>query len=68
MSKTIKLKLNAKFHGKQVGDIISIEADEDGVPFNRFWRRRLADAMIDNCVEIVKEEKESKETKTKKGE
>jgi hypothetical protein len=28
-------------------------ADIDGVPSDRFWRNRLKDSAIDNCVEIV---------------
>lgn len=32
---------------------ITIE-DNAGIPVDRFWRNRLKDAKIDNCVEVVK--------------
>lgn len=37
----------------EVGKIIKIE-DKEGIPTNRFWRARLKDSKIDNCIEIVK--------------
>ena len=36
-------------------------ADIDGIPTDRFWRNRIKDSAIDNCVEIV-----STQTKGKK--
>ena len=32
----------------------NIMADSDGVPLDRVWRKRLRDAKIDNCIEIIK--------------
>jgi hypothetical protein len=48
----MKLKIH-NVSGYQPGSIISVD-DIDGVPAERFWRNRLKDAKIDNCVEIVK--------------
>lgn len=60
----MKLKLNQNLStptGKLLKDaIIEIEADENSVPLDFFWRRRLADSVIDNCVEIVSETSKSK--------
>ncbi len=60
----MKLKLNRDLKtpkGKLTKDsIIEIE-DIDGEPTDRFWRNRLKDSVIDNCVEIV-----STQTKGKK--
>lgn len=60
----MKLKLNRDLKtpkGKLTKDsIIEIE-DVDGEPTDRFWRNRLKDSVIDNCVEIV-----STQTKGKK--
>lgn len=39
---------------------IDIQTDENGVPLNRFWRKRLKDAAIDQCVEIMKPRKVKK--------
>lgn len=60
----MKLKLNRDLKtpkGKLSKDsIIEIE-DMNGEPVDRFWRNRLKDSAIDNCVEIV-----STQTKGKK--
>jgi len=61
MSKQIKLKINnvAGYSGA-----VTVQTDENGVPLSKFWRRRIKDAEIDNCVEIVK----SRKTKSTTGE
>lgn len=51
----LKLKINFDTMGFKAGDIIEIDSDADGVPMKREWRNRLADAAIDNCVEIVRD-------------
>lgn len=60
----MKLKLNRDLKtpkGKLLKDsIIEIE-DINGESADRFWRNRLKDSVIDNCVEIV-----STQTKGKK--
>ena len=38
------------------GDVFNIDTDEDRVPIEKFWRDRLKDAAIDNCIEVVKSE------------
>ncbi len=38
----------------EIDSIISVEADKEGIPLNIFWRNRLRDSEIDNCVEIIK--------------
>ena len=55
----MKLKIN---NVPGYSGIVSVETDELGTPKSRFWRRRLKDSEVDNCVEIVKP------TKTKKKE
>lgn len=40
---------------------LTIQTDENGVPLERFWRKRLKDAETDNCIEIVKTPKKGKE-------
>lgn len=52
----MKLKLNQDLKtpkGKLVKDSIIEVADIDGVPTDKFWRNRIKDSAIDNCVEIV---------------
>ena len=52
----MNLKLNQDLKtpkGKLVkGSTIEV-ADIDGVPTDKFWRDRIKDSAIDNCVEIV---------------
>jgi len=51
---SIDIKINKPFPGYQVDQIVTIQVDSDGTPLNVFWRRRLKDAKMDNCCEIVK--------------
>jgi len=52
----MKIKINQNLatpSGKFLKDsVIEIE-DIDGVPLDRFWRARLKDSEIDNCIEII---------------
>lgn len=49
--KELKLKIN---NVRGFGGVVTIQTDQKGVPLDKFWRNRLKDAEIDNCVEIVK--------------
>tara|TARA_R110000782_G_scaffold97853_3_gene182891 strand:+ start:736 stop:930 length:195 start_codon:yes stop_codon:yes gene_type:complete len=55
----MKLKLNQDLNtpkGKELkGAIINLECDANKIPLNIFWRKRLKDSAIDNCVEVVLE-------------
>ena len=48
----IKLKIKKAFSGFIIDQVISVEVDSDGVPVDRFWRRRLRDSKVDGCVEL----------------
>lgn len=39
---------------------VRIKCTEEGIPLEVFWRRRLKDSNIDNCVEWEKETKRMK--------
>lgn len=56
----MKIKLNVSMNGYKKGEEITIK-DVDGIPSDPFWRRRLEDAEIDNCIKIV--QTKSKSTK-----
>ena len=60
----IKLQVNIPMMGKIKGDVVTLET-KSGVIIDQFWRNRLNDSHIDNCVTIVKD-KVVKETKPKK--
>ena len=57
----MKVKLNMPMQGYEAGREVTIECDRSGVPLEKFWRRRLKDAQIDNCLEVVKPSKSKKE-------
>jgi len=67
LMKTKKLKINRDLStpkGKKLeGSIIEIECDSNNVPVDLFWRARVADSVIDNCVEFHKEKLKSKKDK-----
>ena len=50
--------------GYEAGREVTVKTDISGIPLEKFWRRRLRDANIDNCVEVVKASKQ-KQGKTK---
>lgn len=60
----MKLKLNIDILGYRKGQVIDVESVK-GKPRDRFWRDRLKDSAIDNCVEVVVESKKVKTTKKK---
>jgi hypothetical protein len=54
----MKVKINKPLKKYAVGQIVEIN------PSEQYWAKRLQDAEIDNCIEIVKEN-EVKEFKPK---
>lgn len=59
----MKLKLNQNLKYKKIeykkDSIIEVD-DVDNIPTDLFWRNRLKDSTIDNCVEIVSTKKDKK--------
>lgn len=60
----MKIKLNHSMAGYEAGRTVTILTDASGVPLDKFWRRRIKDAQIDNCLEVIKPSKPKAE-KTK---
>ncbi len=56
MNDKIRLKVNGTIPGYPTGQVVTVEVDEHGTPFEELWRRRLKDAKIDGCVEVVPDE------------
>lgn len=65
MSNRIKIKLNYAFSFHKKGDIIDIEVDEEGTPLNIYWRKRLNDSKLDNCIEVINDKSAPKAIKAK---
>ena len=52
----MQIKLNQNLRtpqGQLLKDTIIEINDENGVPTDLFWRNRLKDSAIDNCIEVV---------------
>ena len=52
--RTILIKINKAFDGHKPNQLVKVECDLSDIPFNLSWRRRLKDAELDRCCEIVK--------------
>ena len=52
--KIIQLKINKPIHGHPSGSTVRVQADDASVPLDKFWRDRIRDAEIDDCVTVVK--------------
>ena len=51
---TKHLQVNANIGGLTKGAVVPIKVDKAGTPLDQYWRNRLKDSKIDNCVEFVK--------------
>jgi hypothetical protein len=49
----IRIRMNKAIPGFPAGRTTTVVADPEGTPLDEFWRRRLEDAKIDNCCEVV---------------
>lgn len=64
-SKRIKIKINKAFSNFEKGQVLEVDAFDDGVPTDIFWRRRLNDAERDECCEVVSSGKTEKASRDK---
>lgn len=49
-----KYLLNASIGGYSAGSVIDIPCHKsNGIPKDKYWRKRLIDATVDNCIEVV---------------
>ena len=49
----ILIRVKKPVDGYKEGDEVRVATDDAGIPLARSWRRRLADAKLDGCCEIV---------------
>lgn len=61
----VKIKIKKKFHTYVVDEVVIVDADSQGNPYSRFWRNRLRDSVVDDCVEFVKDHLSVKKKSTK---
>ena len=57
MSKKRRLILNHPWDGRIKGSKVSVQCDDNGIPIEKIWRKRLRDAETDNNVTWAPEEK-----------
>jgi hypothetical protein len=55
----MKLLIKKDFDRYTKGQIVTVKSVKK-IPVDIYWRRRLKDAEIDGCVEVVKSKKRSK--------
>lgn len=55
--KKLKLKMNISLGEHLKGTEILVPCNSNGVPTEKYWRRRLQESKNNNCVEIVQEKK-----------
>ena len=66
MKAEIENKSAVDLHGLKPGEKRIIEVDREGTPLDKHFRRRLADSIIDGCVEITPiKPKKQKDTEDK---
>lgn len=68
------LIINKDLGSHKAGSKVKVKCNKDGIPLDVFWRRRLKDSAVDNCVEWGKKGKmmknkvvENKSIKSEKG-
>ena len=63
---TIRIKLNKDIGKFKKEEVLKLRVDEYGNAYDPFWFRRMKDAKIDNCLEILEEKENKTGLKTKK--
>ena len=48
-----KFLINKPIGGKHPGMIVDLDISKEGTPLLKYWRRRLHDAKLDGCMELV---------------
>ena len=62
---SIEIKINHGLIEHNDGDVVKVEVHPGTkIPIENFWRRRLRDAAIDGCCEIVEPVKKSRRKKS----
>jgi hypothetical protein len=51
-----KVRILKQLKDFKIGQIVPIEMDQNAVPLQRYWRDRLKDAELDECVELVEDQ------------
>lgn len=66
LGKFMTVHINKTVDGFAAGQDVRVEIDGYGTPISPMWRRRLKDAEIDGCCEVVSDAGHAKTRKTRK--
>jgi hypothetical protein len=64
-TKYVSLQVNLPVGGHKAGTVLKLRSDGNGKPLNSYWRRRIVDAKIDNCVTLLPTPKKKKKKEAK---
>lgn len=64
----MKVKILKKTGDAEVETIVDVPVDKNGKPLSRFWRKRLADAKLDNNIQVIQDGPKADPQKTAKSE
>lgn len=62
MTKKLKIQVNFDVGKIKKGSQIMIDVDNAGIPLDKFWRKRLKDSAIDNCIQVTSLESDNKKS------
>ena len=60
----VQIEILKRINNQPVGTLVNVEIDSDGIALDRFWRKRIQDMKIDNCIRFTAQESVKQKTKT----
>lgn len=56
---SVILATNLSYQGVKylAGQTVKIKCDDSSIPLDKFWRRRLKDSTLDNCLKVTNNKK-----------
>ncbi len=64
MKGQLPIKINKNFGSYKAGTIIKVR-QQNGIPLDEYWRKRIRDSEIDDCVTVIQPVEKKKPTKEK---
>ena len=65
MTQQITLEINKKILWHMPGSTITVYTDIEGTPLDHFWRKKLRDSAVDDCVSVQITKSNTKKLKDK---
>jgi len=64
MKDHLKIKINTRFGKFIPGTIINVRHN-NGIPLDKYWRDRVRDSQVDNCVTVIQPAEKKQPAKEK---